>query len=154
MSIWEGRCRTALLGIYWERAEELGRWAVATVQWRVRQVLQLRYQLLWDQGLVRHRAQEEGAKMWEGEGVQVQGIISWHVRVLEKVTRQELLGQAELEWAGIVAAEGPARLSCQAMGRLTGAEREARGQILHTTPECKPPAVNRKPYPCHTRGYP
>ena len=39
-------------------------------------------------------------------------------------------GQAELEWAGVVAAEGPARLFSQAMGRLFGAEREAREQIL------------------------
>ena len=111
MSIWEGRCRTALLGIYWERAEELDRWAVATVQWRLRQVLQLRYQLLWDQGLVRHRAQEEGAKIREGEGAQMRGIVTWHVRVLEKVAGQELQGQTAMEWAGIVAAGGPARLS-------------------------------------------
>ena len=79
MSIWEGRCRTALLGIYWERAEELDRWAVATVQWRFMRELQLRYQLLWDQGLVRHRAQEEGAKMWQGEGAQIWSSITWHV---------------------------------------------------------------------------
>ena len=46
-TIWEGRVRTSLLSIYWE-AEEIDRWAVATVQWRVRKVLQLRYQILWD----------------------------------------------------------------------------------------------------------
>ena len=32
MSVWETRCRVALLGVYWDRVEELGRWAVATVQ--------------------------------------------------------------------------------------------------------------------------
>ena len=61
--MWEDRCRIALLGIYWERVEELGRWVVATVQWRLRKVQQLQYKGTWDQGRVRHRAQEEGAKL-------------------------------------------------------------------------------------------
>ena len=55
------RCRIALLGIYWERVEELGRWAVATVQWRLRKVQQLQYQSTWDHSRVRPRSQEEVA---------------------------------------------------------------------------------------------
>ena len=52
MTVWEARCRAALLGIYWGRAEELGRWAVATVQWRLRKVQQQRYLGIGDQGKV------------------------------------------------------------------------------------------------------
>ena len=129
MSIWEGRCRTALLGIYWERVEELGRWAGATVQCRLGKVLHLRYQLTWDQSLVRLRSQEEGAKLWDREGVQIRGIVSWHVRVLERAARRELQDQAQQGWASIVTMEGPERLSSRAMGHLLGAERAGREQI-------------------------
>ena len=118
MSIWEGRCRAALLGIYCERVEEMGRWAVATVQWRLRKVIQLRYQSTWDQGKVRHRSQEEGAKIWVREGVQMRGIVSWNVRVLERSARRELQDQAQTGWDSIVAMEGPERLSGRVRGLL------------------------------------
>ena len=61
----------------------------------------------WDQGRVRHRAQEEGAKLWAREGAQFQGIASWHVRVLERAARRELNEQAQQGWASIVKMEGP-----------------------------------------------
>ena len=107
----------------------MDRWAVATVQWRVRKVLQLQYQILRDQGRVQHRAQEEGAKIWEGEGTQIRGIIEWHVTGIERVARKGLLGQAELEWSCIAATELPERQARQATVRLVGVEQGDRGQI-------------------------
>ena len=77
------------------RVEEPGRWAVTTVQWGPRKRLQLQYQCTWAQGRVRHRSQEEGAKFWAIEGVQSQGIATWHVRVLERAARRELHEQAQ-----------------------------------------------------------
>ena len=129
-TIWGGRVRTSLLGIYWERAEEMDRWAVAALQWRVRKVQQLHYQILWDQGRVRYRAQEEGATIWDGEGSQVRGIIEWHLTCKESIAREGLLGQAELGWSSVEAAELSGRLACQAREGMLGVERDYRGQIL------------------------
>ena len=83
MYIWETRCR-ALLQVYWERVEELRRWALATVQWRLNKVLLRQHQWNWDRGWLQFRAQEEAAKLWAREGIQALGIACWHVRVLEQ----------------------------------------------------------------------
>ena len=79
MYIWETRCRVALLQVYWERVEELGRWAVGTMQWRLNKVLLRQHQWNWDRGWPQFRAQEEAAskrrsKLWAREGIQALGI--------------------------------------------------------------------------------
>ena len=132
-TVWEGRVRDSLLGIYWEMAEEIDRWAVATQQWKVRKVQQLRYQVLWDQGRVRYRAQEEGENIWYGEVSQVRGIIEWHVTCKEAIVREGLLGQAELGWSAIGAAELSGRQACQDREGMIGVEGDIRGRILEET---------------------
>ena len=106
---------------------------MATQQWKVRKVQQLRYQVLWDQGRVRYRAQEEGENIWYGEVSQVRGIIEWHVTCKEAIVREGLLGQAELGWSAIGAAELSGRLACQAREGMIGVEGDIRGRILEET---------------------
>ena len=97
MYIWETRCRVALLQVYWERVEELGRWAVGTMQWRLNKVLLQQHQWNWDRGWLQFRAQEEAAKLWAREGIQALGIACWHVRVLEQKTRRVLHAKVQQE---------------------------------------------------------
>ena len=73
--------------------------------------------------------EEEGAKIWLREGVQMRGIVSWNVRVLERSARRELQDQAQTGWDSIVAMEGPERLSGRVRRLLLGAEWADREQI-------------------------
>ena len=46
--------------------------------------LSRQHQWNWDGGWLQFRAQDETAKLWVREGVQVLGIACWHVGVLER----------------------------------------------------------------------
>ena len=98
MHIWNTRCRVALLQVYWERVEELGRWAVGTMEWRLNKVLLRQQQWNWERGWQHFRVQEEAAKLWAREGIQALGIACWHVRVLEQQPRPVLHTQAQQKW--------------------------------------------------------
>ena len=63
VSIWETRCRKAMLQVYWDRVEELGRSALDTLQWKLHKRIFLQHQLNWDRGWLPYRAQEEAAKL-------------------------------------------------------------------------------------------
>ena len=49
----------------------------------------------WDQGWLQFQAQEEAAKLWVREGVQVLGIACWHIRVLEHSAGQVVHAQVQ-----------------------------------------------------------
>ena len=85
MDIWETRWRVALLQVYWERVEDLGRWAVGIVQWRLNKVILQQHQWNWDRGCLQFQAQEEAIKLWAREGIQALGFACWHARVLDKM---------------------------------------------------------------------
>ena len=64
---------------------------------------------------------------------EVRGIIEWHVTCKETIVREGLLGQAELGWSTIGAAELSGRLACQAREGMIGVEGDIRGRILEET---------------------
>ena len=59
----------------------MGRWAVNAMQWKLNKIVLQQHQWNWDRGWLQLQAQEEAAKPWLREGVQVLGIACWHVRV-------------------------------------------------------------------------
>ena len=68
MDIWETRCRVALLQVYWERVEEMGRWAVGALQWKLNKVILRQHQWNWDRGWLQFWAQEEAATVGKRGG--------------------------------------------------------------------------------------
>ena len=62
----------ALLQVYWEQVEEMGRWAVGAMQWRPFKIVFWQPQWNWDRGWRPFRAQEEAAKLWVREGSRCQ----------------------------------------------------------------------------------
>ena len=38
------------IGVYWDRVEETGRWAIDTLQWKLNKRILLQHQLNWDWG--------------------------------------------------------------------------------------------------------
>ena len=80
MDICETRCRVALLQVYWEQVEEMGRWTVGMMQWRLNKMIFRQPQWNWDRGWLQLRAREEAAKLWVRAGVHGLGIACWQVR--------------------------------------------------------------------------
>ena len=54
VSIWETRCRKAMLQVYRDRVEEMGRWALDTLQRKLNKRILLQQQWDWDGGWLQH----------------------------------------------------------------------------------------------------
>ena len=88
--IWEPRCRKAMLPVYWDRVEQVGRWAIDTLQWKLNKRILLQHQSNWNRGWLPHRAQEEAVKLWVQDGDRWSGLVCWHIQGLERNARRKL----------------------------------------------------------------
>ena len=125
-----------MLQVYWDRVEEMGRWSIGTLQWRLNRRILLQHQSNWDRGWLQFRAQGEAAKLWVREGIPVIGIASWHIRVLEQEARRLIHTQVQQEWAQTDELDRPARVTSREMGSRFGAERAGRGRYKRGTRRC------------------
>ena len=114
------RCRVALLQVYRERVEHMGRWTVNAVHWKLNIIALRRHQWTWDWGWLQFRAQGEAAKLWVREGVQVLGLAYCHVRVFEHRAGRAVHAQVQQEWGQIVGLETTARVMGRKVGILLG----------------------------------
>ena len=48
MSIWGTRCRKGMVYVYWDRIEEMGRWVMGTLQWKLHKRILLQHPSNWD----------------------------------------------------------------------------------------------------------
>ena len=74
-------CRVALLQVYWERVEEMGRWAVGALQWKPNKVILRPQQWSWDGGWL--PGPRGVSQTVDKGGVRVLEIACWQVRVLD-----------------------------------------------------------------------
>ena len=73
--------------------EERGRWAIDTLQRKLKKRVLLQHQRNWDRGWLQYRAQGEAAKLWVGEGDRLLIFVCWHVQVVEHNTRRTVHAQ-------------------------------------------------------------
>ena len=99
------------------------------MQWGLSKVTLRQHQWNRDRGWLQSQAQEEAAKLWVREGIQVLGIACWHVRALEQNDRRVVHAQVQPEWAHAVEAEKPTGATSWEMGSLLGQERAEPGAI-------------------------